>query len=140
MKKMILLTGLLVSFLVMDAQTTWSISNTGKTVLKNVGENSSKNVIKIKKSALQQSGNITIRFTKNDKENIRTVMVNDIANIGIGSWENVTAPIVITNAALKKLFNSGNKINFYFTEIPSDPEKAALVRVRMIHLVTIVLQ
>lgn len=140
MKKMILLTGLLVSFLMMDAQTTWSISNSGKTVLKNVGENPSKNVIKIKKSALQQTGNITIHFTKNDKEHIRTVMVNDIANIGIGSWENVTAPIVITNAALKKLFNSGNKINFYFTEIPSDPEKAALVRVRMIHLVTIVLQ
>jgi hypothetical protein len=94
MKKMILLTGFLVSFLMMDAQTTWSISNTVKTVLKNVGENPSKNVIKIKKSALQQTGNITIRFTKNDKEHIRTVMVRHPSSSPMQHLKNYLTPVI----------------------------------------------
>jgi len=38
------------------------------------------------------------------------------------------------------LFSGRTKLLFYFTEIPKDPAKAAVVRIRPVHLCTLVIE
>lgn len=140
MKKLVLLTSLLLTFFSMNAQTKWNISCTGKSVLKNVTEDPAKNIVTIKRSSLNKKGNLTISFASTDPESIRTIMSDDSARSGIKSWEKVTKPVTITNAALKKLVTGHSRIEFYYTAIPSDPAKAALVRVRPIHMFTLIVE
>lgn len=137
MKKIFFLGLLLSAFFISGAQTSWSVSCSGKPILKNASEAPQKNVLSIKRSSLKKSGNITISFDKADSTSIRTLMADDSNRSGIKSWEDVTKPVVITNAELKQLFTGRNTIHFYFTEIPRDPAKAALVRVRPVHLCTV---
>ncbi len=140
MKKAILLTSLLFTFLTMQAQTKWSISLSGKVVLKNRTEDPEKNILKIKRPGLKKPGNITISFAKKDTASVITIMADDANRSGLKSWENVSQKITITSAELKELYTGRSKIVFYYTAIPRDPEKAALVRMRPIHLFTVVLQ
>lgn len=48
--------------------------------------------------------------------------------------------IKITAAELKKLFGDQQKIRIYTIAIPTDPEIAARVRVRRVHIATLVLK
>ncbi|MBL7746903.1 MAG: hypothetical protein JNM19_05710 [Chitinophagaceae bacterium] len=140
MKKLFLLTGLLFTLTTMQAQTKWTVSCTGKAVLKNVTEDTEKNILKIKRSSLSKTGNISIAFDKKDTAAIRTIMADDTNRSGLKNWEDVTKPVTITNAELQELFTGRNRIELYYTEIPRDPAKAALVRVRPVHLCSVILQ
>ncbi len=140
MKKIIFLFIASLFSLAIYAQQSWTVSHQKKTMLKNVEEDTEANIIKIRKSTLSLSGCLTISFKVNDGTVIRTLMADDSSRVGIKSWENVKKTISITNADLKKLFNGRNKIVLYFTEIPKDPAKAAVVRMRPLHLCTLVLK
>lgn len=140
MKKLFILTSLLFTLFTMQAQTKWTVSCTGKAVLKNVTEDAEKNILKIKRTSLSKSGNISIAFDKKDTASIRTIMADDTNRSGLKSWEDVTKPVTITNAELQELFTGRNRIEFYYTEIPKDPAKAALVRIRPVHLCSVILQ
>ncbi|MEQ1677694.1 MAG: hypothetical protein ABL876_13380 [Chitinophagaceae bacterium] len=89
---------------------------------------------------MKKPGNITISFAKKDTASVITIMADDANRSGLKSWENVSQKITITSAELKELFTGRSKIVFYYTAIPRDPEKAAIVRMRPIHLCTVVLQ
>jgi hypothetical protein len=43
----------------------------------------------------------------------------------------------ISIEALKKLFDKGGELSFYFTEIPRDINKAMVIKVRPLHLCTV---
>ncbi len=140
MKKILLSAVFLLSLVAAQAQTRWTVSCSGKAVLKNVEEDPQKNTLRIKRSSLSKTGNITIAFASYDTSVIRTVMADDSTRVGLKSWEDVKKPLAISNADLKVLLTGRNRIDIYFTEIPRDPKKAALVRVRPVHLCTIRLQ
>ena len=124
----------------MHAQQTWSISHQKKTVLKNVSEDPDNNVITISKALLNTTGCFVITFKAYDTAYTRTVMAYDTVRNGLKNWDDVKKKISIPNAELKSVMAGKNKINIYYTEIPKDPEKAALIRVRLIHICTIILK
>ncbi len=140
MKKTILLLSILCCSAVVFGQQRWTVSHQQKTILNNAGEDEKKNIIVIKKASLSLSGCLTIRFKINDGTVNRTLMADDSSRVGLMSWENVKKTISIKNADLKKLFAGRNKLLLYFTEIPKDPAKAAVVRMRPIHICTLVLK
>ena len=140
MKRILLAAAFLLFLVASQAQTRWTVSCNGKAVLKNVSEGPQKNTFRIKRSSLSKTGNITITFASYDTSVIRTVMADDSSRVGLKSWEEVNKPLVISNADLKVLLTGRNRIDLYVTQIPRDPEKAALVRMRPIHLCTIRLQ
>jgi len=126
--------------LAVQAQQSWTVSHQKKVLLKNVEEDTEGNTIKIRKSALSQAGYLTITFKVNDGTVNRTLMADDSSRAGIKSWEKVKKTISLSNAELKKLFKGRNKVVLYFTEIPKDPAKAAVVRMRPVHLCTLVIK
>jgi hypothetical protein len=138
MKKIILITLLVSIAFLADGQTKCSVSFLGKKVLNNKEENVAKNVIKIKKELLKKPGNFIISFNKYDTAYKRTVMINNADGQGIINFEDVNKPVIISTKQLKTILNGKNKIIVYYIKIPSDPSKAAIVRMRPIHICTIV--
>ncbi|MBI3137160.1 MAG: hypothetical protein HYZ15_01100 [Sphingobacteriales bacterium] len=140
MKKTIVLLSILCCTATLFGQQRWTVSHQKKTILKNAGEDEKKNIIVINKATLSLSGCLTIRFKINDGTVNRTLMADDSSRVGLKSWENVKTTISVKNADLKKLFDGRDKLLFYFTEIPKDPAKAAVVRMRPLHICTLVLK
>lgn len=124
----------------LHAQQRWTVSYQKKIKLKSVEEDPENNTIRIKRSRLSAAGDLIITFAINDGTVNRTVMADDSSRSGIKNWENVNKKLSIKAAELQKLFQSRDKILFYFTEIPKDPEKAAVVRMRPVHLFTLVIK
>lgn len=137
MKKILFLLALVFSTAILSAQQQWTVCYRGKTCLKNGEEDPAGNLIKITKAGLAKKGDLTIRFKTDDGTVYRHLMADDQNRSGIKGWENIGTSFSISTAELKKLFNGRTKVLFYFTEIPKDPEKAALVRVRPVHLFTL---
>jgi hypothetical protein len=140
MKKNIILLLLACSSLLLNAQMNWNIKYQKKDLLKNVSEDAAKNLVTITKASLKKSGSFTIAFNKPDTSNTYTLMVDDDNRSGIKSWDNVTKSVAITTAELKTLLLNRGKIHFYYTAIPKDPAKAAIVRMRPIHVCTLLLK
>lgn len=123
-----------------NAQQRWTVSYQKKIKLKSVEEDPETNTIGIKRSQLSAAGDLIITFKVNDGTVNRTVMADDSSRSGINSWENVPKTLTIKAAELRELFRSRDKVLFYFTEIPKDPDQAAVVRMRPVHLFTVVLK
>jgi hypothetical protein len=119
---------------------TWCIRLNGKTRLKNAAENTDKNRILIRTADLEKKGSLQIHFHRSDTAMRRTVMVYDENSNGLKNWEEAKKYWKMSTAELKELFRSRSTLKFYFTEIPRDPEKAMVVRVRMVHLCTLELK
>ena len=140
MKKIFLLITAFIISMTIYGQQRWTVSHQKMVILKNVEEAPESNTITLSKSSLSQEGNLTFTFKINDGTVNRTLMVDDSSRAGIKSWENSKKTTSISNAELKKLFSGRTKLLFYFTEIPKDPAKAAVVRIRPVHLCTLVLK
>ena len=140
MKKLFLLITAFIFSMTIYGQQRWTVSHQKMVILKNVEEDPESNTITVTKSSLSQEGNLTFTFKINDGTVNRTLMADDSSRVGIKSWENIKKTTSISNAELKKLFNGRTKIMFYFTEIPKDPAKAAVVRMRPVHLCTLMLK
>ena len=105
--------------------------------------NESANVRTIKASDLKKNYVLEISYKEVDvakeKEWIRSFMVFDESDQQLLKKDS-TRHIKITSAQLKKLFGDKKKIKIYTIAIPSDPDLAARVRVRRMHLCTLQLQ
>lgn len=106
----------------------------GKTKLKQVEENREGNMVMVTTAELNKTGWFEIKFNKYDTAMRRTVFVNDASGLSMQNWEEVKKNWRISTEALKKLFDKGGELSFYFTEIPRDINKAMVIKVRPLHL------
>ena len=139
MKKIIYLVILLFITTMAEAQQNWDVCVQKKTVLKKVEESRENNVVKIKRTALGNKTSLTIKFNDADTANNITLTVDKEAGGGLASWEFTGKPITISGQELKKLFIGENKLVFTYTAIPKDPRLAMVVRVRPVHVCSVVL-
>lgn len=139
MKKWFAISLLLFTGILAEAQQSWTVQYQQKTVLKKTAENPEKNIIRIKKSSLLKPGNLVISFTIHDGTVNRTLMADDSSRSGIKSWENVKKSIAVSTSTLKTLFKERSTLIFSVTEIPKDPAKAAVVRMRPVELFKLLL-
>ena len=147
MKKLFLLLSLIGTYMFSEAQTqktdSWKIKWNKKTILDAAKENETANTKKIAKAELSKKYCLEIAYKESDpakeKEwNRSFLFFGDTDNELLR--KDSTRNVKITAAELKKLFGDQKKIRIYTMAIPSDPDLAARVRVRRVHLCTLELQ
>ncbi len=138
MKKLLLLLPLFATFFV-GAQDSWKVVHNASTRLSANEESPEENVFSIRISDLNKTGTLTITYKANEPQAdwIRTIMIVDEDDSELATNQGNT--FRLQNAALRALFKKATTLKIYTMAIPSDPEKAALVRVRRVHLATITL-
>ena len=150
MKKILLLLLLISVTHMVKAQLPWKVKLGSKYVLQTTDEDTEKNVLVLTSSKIGTKNSLTLSYKipADEKDWVRTVMFDDMngstiaenPSITIAKKGTSTVSYFITNKQLKQILKKYKKLTVYFTSIPSDPEKAAMVRVRKVHICTISLQ
>jgi hypothetical protein len=121
----------------------WKITWNKKIILQTSKSDEAANVRKIKAGDLKKNYTLEISYKESDpkkeKEWIRSFMIFDEKDAELLRKDS-TRYAKISAAELKKLFGNNKKLKIYTIAIPSDPEMAARVRVRRVHLCTLQLQ
>jgi len=121
----------------------WKITWNKKVILQTTKSDEAANTRSLKASDLKKNYVLEISYKEADahsaKEWIRSFMVFDESDKELFRKDS-TRNLKITAAQLKKLFGDKKKIKIYTIAIPSDPDMAAKVRVRRVHLCTLLLQ
>ena len=120
------------------AQDSWKITLNEKNIFNAKTENEEKNIVKIRSSDLQKKKEFVLIYTEKPKKTdwTRSVMI-----VGENDHELLReegSKIKIKNAGLDSLFAKSKTLRIYTISLPKDPAKRATVRVRRVHLCTLV--
>lgn len=139
MKKLSLILLFTLGTFMAQAQTGWTISYQKKLLLKNAAEDNAKNLVNIKKTTLKST--VFLQLNPVDADTAYTITIEAEAVgeefTGLKSWEYKDKAVSISGTELKTLFTGRKKLAFYYTAIPKDPNLAAVVRVRKVHICTV---
>jgi hypothetical protein len=122
------------------AQDSWKVVHNGKQKLAASAEKPDGNVVTVNRADLSRTGTFVIKYNEAEPQ---TGWTRTITMVDKGETELHTHTgnlFTISNANLKKLFASVNTIYVYSWSLPNDPELAARIRVRRVHLSTIKLR
>lgn len=113
------------------------------------GEDKEKNIVSVPGSMLAKKVSLVLGYkpAADEKEWKRTLLINDSTGAGIIELPELTKTkkdktgiwYTITTKQLKEILLRHKKITIHYTSIPSDPAKAALVRVRPVFICTVTL-
>ena len=113
-------------------------------------EDREKNIVGIPATVLSAKNNLALGYkpAADEKEWKRSLQVNDSTGAGIIELPGITKTkkdktgiwYTITGKQLKDILKRYKKITIQYVSIPSDPAKAALVRVRPVFICTVSLQ
>ncbi|RYY65835.1 MAG: hypothetical protein EOO12_05945 [Chitinophagaceae bacterium] len=120
------------------SEASWKVLWGKKSLLKAAAEDEAANVVSIKRSALNKKNTFTILYTPAADQKSgwnRSIAAYDDADNVLKQQKG--ARFSVSSATLKAMAKGHNEIRIYTTAVPSDPAKAAVVRVRRVHLVTI---
>ena len=122
------------------SQDSWKIIHNSVLLLQSKEEDPAKNTFAIRIPSLSKAGFLSVTYTENPKQKDwkRTLMIVDENDSEFFRKEG--SSVKIENNLLRSYFKKSNVLKVYTMALPSDPEKAALVRVRRIHLATITLK
>ncbi len=121
------------------AQDSWKLVHNGKIVLESRDEDPEKNSFAIRIPSFNKAGLLAVVYTEAPKQKDwkRTMIIVDENDNELLRKEGRT--VNIQNQELRSLFKKAKAIEVYTMSLPADPKKAALVRVRRVHLATITL-
>ncbi len=141
--KILLLISISIMALTSDAQTgnNCTISHNSKKMLTVTKEDAVKNKIAIKAGALKKTGSLVIAFpvSKTKSEWKRSVMIYDTTDNVLLTKEDVIG-LTLTNTELTVLLAGKKQFSIFTASIPRDPKKAAAIRVRRVHVCTVVIK
>jgi len=139
MKACLLLLTLALSTSIMAQNDNWKVSHNGKVRL-SAGEENEKNRIEIKAAELNKKGLLSIAFKEGTAQPDwqREIMIFDPSDNELLKQKG--SLLKVQNAELKKLFGKSKTLMVYTISLPKDPALAATVRVRRVHLCTLVLK
>ena len=120
------------------SQESWDITFAKKTLLKKAAENPEKNSVKISRTSLTTKNKFILKLNDVDTAYNITIEVTSEDGTGQQSWKYTGKQLTISGATLKKLLTGRNKIKFQYMAIPKDPNLAAVVRIRPVHICTVV--
>lgn len=122
------------------SQDTWKLNLNGKNIFTAKEENEEKNKLNIKKSELSKKKDFYLTYTEKSKDD---EWEREIIIFGENDHElfrQKSGKLKISNTKLLSLFKKSNTLEFYTVSLPKDPAKKAIVRVRRVHLVTLILK
>jgi hypothetical protein len=122
------------------AQASWKISLDNKTVLKASLEDEAKNIVRIKASNLKQKRDFIACYTEQDKKKDweRTIIVFDEKDRELRQQKGTT--LKVKTSTLRSWFKESKQLKIYTWALPIDPKLKAAIRVRRVHLCTLVLE
>ena len=120
----------------------WKVYLGKKNILTGNSEDTSKNIISLKKADLTNNGMFKIEYTeaKNSttKGWVRTIALMDSTSAMVAQRDS-TNVLHFYNKDMLRILWSRKKVNLFTWAAPADPAMAAAVRIRRQHLCTIVL-
>lgn len=142
MKNLLLLVTFLSTAFISQAQDSWKIKLNQKVLLSAAAEDETKNSKKIKRTELNKPGYLEVLYKEMPVKTgwQRSLLLFDENDMELWRKDNSKAAVKISNATLKKLFAGKTRIKIYTISLPTDPNKAAAVRVRRVHLCTLELK
>lgn len=122
-----------------SAQASWKIRLNDTTVLSTTSENEEKNTIYLKPHQLKKKKDLLLTYTSTErkKEWERTMMVYNEKDQELVSKKG--NELKIKNSELLSFFKRSKQIKIYTIAVPTDPKLKASIRVRRVHLCTLVL-
>ncbi len=133
---------LLINFaIISSAQDSWKVFFNKTECLKSNEENESKNIISITQASLNKGGELAITYIEDEpqKDWRRIISIFDKNDNELFKKENVRM-LKIPNARVKNLFKNKSSLHIYTWALPNDPDLAARIRIRRVHLCTIELK
>jgi len=127
-------------FLPALAQDSWTVKWDGNAILQASGEDEKKNTVRLTPSSLDQRTSLILEYSQGEKRAgwERTIMlVDDRDKVLVKKKGSVFS---ISNTGLKSLFKESRVLHLYTVSLPTDPDLKVRVRVRRVHLCTLVLQ
>lgn len=113
----------------------WTIQLNKKTIISTDTENKEVNCKKIKSSAWNKPGRLSIRFTENEPDTwFRSFLFYDENDQELLRKDSTTA-FTLSFSELKKIFTGKSEINIFTVVAPVDPTIA--IRMRRVHLCTL---
>ena len=120
------------------AQDSWKVQLNDKQMLKTSDENAEKNVIRIKSSSLQNKKDFTITYTEGEKKKNWQRYITIFNEQDAELYKQTGSKIKIKNSVLASLFKKSKTLKVYTWSLPTDPKLQQTVRVRRVHLCTLV--
>ena len=144
MKKILLSILLFTTVVFMNAQPgkdNWKVYQNKKLLISANEESETKNIRSINKTDLNKIGDLIVTYEEAnpDKEWKRTIAIFDEQDQNLFEKAEINK-IQISNVDLKKIIKDKTKIKIYTWAIPKDPAKAAVIRIRRVHLCTLELK
>ncbi len=120
------------------AQDSWKVYLNKTEYLNSHEENESKNTFNISSSILNKEGGLVITYIEKEplKDWKRIFSISDKNDNILLQKENVRI-LKISNDSVKSLFKNKSSIHIYTWTLPNDPDLAARIRIRRVHLCTI---
>ncbi|MER3499488.1 MAG: hypothetical protein C4308_13080 [Chitinophagaceae bacterium] len=118
----------------------WKVYHNKELLLSTSEENEQKNIIAISKTAAASGEWMVTYFETFPNPKWKRYFSIVTGNDKIVFEKGGVSKIRLSGKALKKFFGSANSLKVYTWSLPTDPEQAALVRVRRVHLTTLTLK
>jgi hypothetical protein len=117
----------------------WVIIHNGRVLLQATGENSGKNVVTIRRSDLNKTDYLIVKYSGvTAKGWVRTIYLAGEKDEEMARHSgNIFR---IADSSLKAIFKNRSRVVLYTYTMPADPKLKAAVRIRRIHLCTILIK
>ncbi|TCJ13113.1 hypothetical protein EPD60_13670 [Flaviaesturariibacter flavus] len=119
-------------------EASWKITYGKKTLLSTSVEDEAVNVITLRRADLKKNGTFTLQFKPAAGQATgwkRTIGIYGPSDETLKEFSG--NKLSLSSLALSGLLRGRTQVKIWTMAIPSDPKKAALVRMRRVHLVTI---
>jgi hypothetical protein len=120
------------------AQDNWKVQLNDKVVFKSTEENAEKNSIQITAAALQKKKDFIITYTERAKKKGWQRYITIYNEQDLELYKQTGHKINIRNGVLASLFKKSRTLKVYTWSLPTDPKLQQTVRVRRVHLCTLI--
>ena len=126
------------SFKPAQVEDSWKVTMNGKVLLKASAVDPEEHLIKISMAELKKKKDLTINYTEGTKKDKweRTITVYDEKDKELNKQKG--NKFKMSSTVLQSLLKKSGKLKIYTWSLPTDPKLKQAVRVRRIHLVTLV--
>lgn len=142
MKRISWIFSLLLANFFTQAQDSWKIKLNTKAILSSNAENEAANTKKVTSSEFDKKGDLEILYKEESAKEgwSRSLLFFDENDNELLRKDSITTNTRINNTSLKNLVADKKKLKIYTISLPTDPNMAAAIRVRRVHLCTLELQ
>lgn len=122
------------------AQDSWKVALDKKVLLKTSTEDAEKNVVKISSADLKKAKSFTINYIESTPQKgwERSISAYDEKDSELKKQKGKT--FTLKTSELKTLLNKNKTVKIYTINSPTDPKMKSQVRLRRVHLCTLVFQ